>query len=305
MMATKSKTVKVRIPATTANCGPGFDSLGIACDIYNILELTLYSENYLHIEISGEGTEYIPTDDKNLVWKVIKDLIDITDAPYKGAYIKMHNAIPLSRGLGSSAAAIAGGLSAANYALNEPLDKNGLLKLAASIEGHPDNVAPAIFGGITISFKDADDIRTFSFLPKLALKMIVTVPQFFLSTKKSRKVLPEKVTLKDAAFNISHVAALTAALCTGNAAVLSYAFADKLHQPYRACLIPGMCEVFTAARQAGALGAAISGAGPSLIAFATENEDLIGQAMVQAFAEHNVDSYYMALNIDNTGVCLI
>lgn len=301
----KSETVKVRVPATTANCGPGFDTLGIACNIYNELELTLFTNEVLEIAVSGEGKQYLPTDDSNLIWHVIKDLLQKTNSSYKGAHIKMHNNIPLSHGLGSSAAAIVAGILAFNLAVGEPFSKEEMLKIATDIEGHPDNVAPAIFGGMTISLQENDAVKTFSFIPKLPLKMIVAVPEFFLATKKARQVLPEKISVKDAAFNIAHAASLVAAMCTGNSDVLRYAFADRLHQPYRAALIPGMYDVFAAAEQAGALGAALSGAGPSLIAFTIDNENAVGAAMVKAFAAHSIDSHYLILDIDAQGAIRI
>ncbi len=301
----KTETVKVRVPATTANCGPGFDALGIACNIYNELELTLFTDEILEISISGEGKQYLPADESNLIWNVIKDLLQKTNSPYKGARIKMHNNIPLSHGLGSSAAAIVAGILAFNLAVGEPFSKNEMLKIATDVEGHPDNVAPAIFGGMTISLQEDTNVKTFSFIPKLPLKMIVAVPEFFLATKKARQVLPEKISVKDAAFNIAHASSLVAAMCTGNIDVLSYAFADKLHQPYRAALIPGMYDVFSAARQAGALGAALSGAGPSLIAFTLDNETAVGEAMVKAFASHSIDSHYLILDIDTQGASRI
>ncbi|WP_196603966.1 homoserine kinase [Pectinatus haikarae] len=300
-MLNKSETVKVQVPATTANCGPGFDALGIACNIYNELELTLFRENKLEIEISGEGTGYLPENDKNLIWKVVKSVVEKTDAAYEGAQIKMHNNIPLSRGLGSSAAAIVAGITAANCALGEPFDRQSVLEMATALEGHPDNVAPAIFGGMTVSLCEQNVVKTLSFLPKIDLKMIVAVPEFFLSTKKARKALPEFVSMSDAVFNVAHVSSLIAAMCTGNVDVLSHSFNDKLHQPYRADLIPGMYEVFDAAKAAGALGTAISGAGPSLIAFAVHEEEQIGRAMVAAFSKYQVDSHYLILDIDNKG----
>ncbi|WP_196594328.1 homoserine kinase [Pectinatus sottacetonis] len=301
----KSEPIRVRVPATTANCGPGFDTLGIACNIYNELELILLKDETLDITISGEGTSYLPVNEKNLIWKVIKKLLELTKAPYKGAIIKMHNNIPLSRGLGSSAAAISAGILAVNYALGEPFGKQEIFELAAEIEGHPDNVAPVIFGGMTTSLTYKDKVKTFSFIPKIPLKMVVAVPEFFLATKKAREVLPVNISVKDAAFNIGHVSSLVAAMCMGNTEVLTYAFEDKLHQPYRADLIPGMYDVFAAAKHAGALGAAISGAGPSLIAFTIENETTIGQAMVDTFAKHKIDSHYLILDIDKKGACRI
>ena len=151
-----SVTVKVRVPGTTANCGPGFDAVGIACTIYNELELTLSRKGSLVIEIQGEGTEMIPTDEKNIVWQVIQIVLKKVGKEYQGIHIKMVNQIPLSRGLGSSAAAIVAGLVAANVATGTTLNNDELLDMATAIEGHPDNVAPALFGGITTSVMKGD-----------------------------------------------------------------------------------------------------------------------------------------------------
>lgn len=303
----ETKTVKVRVPGTTANCGPGFDTLGIACTIYNDLELTLLEENKLEIEITGEGAENIPRDARNIVWKSIRRVLQRVGVQdqYKGARIKMHNGVPLSRGLGSSATAIVGGLKAANEALGNPLSNNALLRIATDIEGHPDNVAPAIFGGFTISTVRDGRPETFRFIPKLPIKMIVAVPDFYLSTKSSREVLPEKLTRQDAIVNIGSAATLIAALMKGSKRFAKRAFDDAIHQPYRASLIPGMYDVFSAAKAAGALGACLSGAGPCLIAFTTDNETAVGEAMVQEFAKHDVVAEYLVLSIDKTGATLI
>nr|MBO6295670.1 homoserine kinase [Schwartzia sp. (in: firmicutes)] len=143
------KSVKIRVPGTSANCGPGFDCLGVSCTIYNDLELTLLKESMLDIQAEGEGAESIPTDERNLAWRSIQLLLRRVEADkeYRGAIIKMKNNVPLSRGLGSSAAAIVGALKAANVLLGNPFDRRGLLQIATELEGHPDNVAPAIYGG--------------------------------------------------------------------------------------------------------------------------------------------------------------
>ena len=301
------RSVKVRVPGTSANCGPGFDCLGVACTIYNELELTLLEEERLDIEITGDGAENIPVDERNIVWRSIQKLLERAgkEQEYKGAIIRMDNGVPLSRGLGSSATAIVGGLKAANECLGNPFTNRDLLQMATEIEGHPDNVAPAIFGGFTISIVRNGKPECFSLMPKLPLKLVVTVPDFFLPTKAARAVLPAEVPMKDAVFNIGRAAMLTAALCKGNKSFLRSVFDDALHQPYRAKLIPGMYDVFKAARAAGALGASMSGAGPCLIAFTVENADAVGMAMRDAFAKNNVKSQYHVFDIDGTGATVI
>ena len=301
------KSVKVRVPGTSANCGPGFDCLGVACTIYNELELTLLEEERLDIKITGDGAENIPVDERNIVWRSIQKLLERAGKAqeYKGAIIRMDNGVPLSRGLGSSATAIVGGLKAANECLGNPFTNRDLLQMATEIEGHPDNVAPAIFGGFTISIVRNGKPECFSLMPKLPVKLVVTVPDFFLPTKAARAVLPAEVPMKDAVFNIGRAAMLTAALCKGNKSFLRSVFDDALHQPYRAKLIPGMYDVFKAARAAGALGASMSGAGPCLIAFTVENADAVGMAMRDAFARNNVKSEYHVFDIDGTGATVI
>ena len=306
----QSHTIRVRVPGTSANCGPGFDCIGLACTVYNDLQLTLLKEPKLIIETKGEGASNIPMDDRNIVWRSIRMLLERAGAAdtFQGAVIRMENHIPLSRGLGSSAAAIVAGIKAANAILGNPLNRSELLKLATDIEGHPDNVAPALFGGITISTVNKGQVQTFSFLPKMRLKLIVAVPDFPLSTRMARQVLPKEVPMKDAIFNIGRASMLIAALIKGKDRFLKNAFDDALHQPYRAELIPGMEDVFKAAKEAGALGVAISGAGPCLIAFALEKshvENEIASSMAQAFLDHDVKTKSLILALDIRGAVVL
>lgn len=298
--------VTVKVPGTSANCGPGFDCLGLAATIYNELEMTLLEDERLIIESSGDGAETIPTDDKNIVWKSARMVLERSDnaEKFKGAIIRMENHIPMSRGLGSSAAAIVAGLTAANAIVGTPFNRNEILKFATEIEGHPDNVAPAIFGGFTVSTVDKGVVQTFSFTPKIKLKLVVAVPDFPLSTRVARQVLPKSVPLKDAVFNVGRAAMLVAALIEGKERFLSTAFDDALHQPYRTKLVPGMQEVFSAAKKSGALGVALSGAGPCLIAFSAANkriENNIAVEMVQAFKKHDVQANALILDPDTRG----
>ncbi len=300
-----SVSVKVRVPGTTANCGPGFDAVGIACTIYNELELVLSEEGRLVIEVMGEGQATIPRDERNIVWQVMQSVFKKVGKSYKGIHIKMNNQIPLSRGLGSSAAAIVSGLVAANAATGDTLSKDELLDMATLIEGHPDNVAPALFGGITTSIMNEAKAHYLRFVPPTRLAMVVAIPEFNLSTHAARQVLPQTVPFKDAVFNISRTALTIGALCQGQFQHLRYALEDKIHQPYRQHLIPGMQQVFAAALEKGAFGVALSGAGPCLIAFAQEQCEEIGSGMVEAFASSHIKARYLVLTIDTEGATII
>lgn len=302
--------VTIRVPGTSANCGPGFDCLGLAATIYNDLEMTLLEEKVLQIEAHGDGAETIPTDEKNIVWKAARIVLERSGnaEQFKGAILKMNNRIPMSRGLGSSAAAIVAGLTAANEIVGKPFAKKEILKFATEIEGHPDNVAPAIYGGFTISTVDKGRVQTFSFLPKIRLKLIVAVPDFPLPTRTARQVLPKSVSMKDAVFNIGRASMLVAALMQGKEKFLATAFDDALHQPYRTKLVPGMQEVFHAAKKAGALGVCLSGAGPCLISFSAANrqiENEIAVEMVQAFKKNDVQAAALILDLDTRGAYVV
>ncbi len=309
-MDNKKNRARVRVPGTSANCGPGFDCLGLATTIYNYLDLTLLKSSKVIVESTGEDADKIPRGRRNLTWQAVRRLLQEVgrEDEFKGAIIRMKNNVPISRGLGSSSTAIVAGLTAANEILGSPLNRHGLLKLATELEGHPDNVAPAIFGGFTVSVMDKGEVQTFSFLPRIKLKLIVAVPDFELSTQLARKVLPKNVSMKDAIFNVSRASMLIAALVEGREDLLPLAFDDALHQPYRKKLVPGMTEVFEAAKAAGAFGSAISGAGSCLIAFTsarTQLEEKISSAMVEAFAAHNINSKALILDVDKQGAKII
>ena len=303
----EAKTVKVRVPGTSANLGAGFDTLGIACSCYNELELSLHRDEYLDIELQGEGAKDIPTDNRNIVWQSITQVLKKAgvEQEFRGAKLLMTNGIPLSRGLGSSAAAIVGGIKAANEALGAPLSTQELLELATEIEGHPDNIAPALLGGMTISTVKNGHPETFRFIPKLHFKMVVAIPDFYLPTKAAREVLPDKVDRRDAISNIGNAAMLVAALLKGSKKFIYNAFDDRLHQPYRERLIPGMSDVFKEARTAGAMGAFLSGAGPCIIAFTDNSEEKVGTSMISAFADHGVKAEYRIFSLDRDGAVVI
>jgi len=300
-MQTKNQ-VRVIIPATTANCGPGFDTLGIACSLYNEIELELTdSRNLTDIKVLGEGSGNLPVNSRNLVLRSVRAVLDKAEFGETGVRLILRNNIPLSRGLGSSSAAIVGGLVAANAIIGNPFNKDILLDMATRLEGHPDNVAPALHGGFTISVQQEQRVTCLRLPLPSELRLVVCIPDFGLSTRKAREAIPGSVTHKDAVYNVGRTALLVGAIASGRLEYLSDALVDKLHQPYRAALIPGMLDVFEAGREAGALGVVMSGAGPSLMAYVVENEETVGEAMVKAFAKHKISSRYLSLEVDYNG----
>ena len=295
--------VTVRVPASTANLGPGFDCLGLALDIYNTVELSLAVATT--VEITGEGQGQLSLGPNNLVLQAAERLAEQTGQQVPGWHLRPHNEIPLARGLGSSSAAIVGGLVAANELLQGGLDRQQLLEIATEIEGHPDNVAPALYGGLTACCVEAEDVCCIRLDAPRELDIGVVIPRFEVSTEQARQVLPEQVSFDDAIFNVSRAACTLAALVAGRWEVLSGVMKDRLHQPHRASLIPGMAEVIAAAEEAGARGAALSGSGPTVVAFATEQRDAILEAMVKAFGNFNVAATAFWTKANNQGAVLV
>lgn len=279
--------IRVQVPATTANLGPGFDCLGMALELYNIVELVQVPYG-LTIEVTGEGTADIPRDVDNLVFKSAQRVFEQVDFKPTGLKIRLINQIPVARGLGSSTAAIIGGVIAANLLTGGRLSLKDIISLASSIEGHPDNVAPAVLGGIVISVQADGELKNMKIQPPQGIRCVVAVPDFILATKTSRDVLPSQVAFQDAIFNLGRVALLVAALQRGDFSLLGTAMEDHLHQPFRSVLVPGMKKVLAAAKLAGARGVTLSGAGPSVLALADGNFDLIARVMGDTFRQNGV-----------------
>lgn len=301
------KSVRVIVPATSANCGPGFDVLGAACNLYNEFTYEL-TERGFELEVTGEGSGRLHASGKNLAFLAFFRLWnELTDRRYTGLKVTMHNRIPLSRGLGSSSTAIVAGLMAANYLTGSTLTRQQLVDYATEIEGHPDNVAPALLGGFTVSYMVHGKAASLRFVPKMPLSFIAAVPAEPLSTARARQAIPEKVSHKDAVFNAGRSALLVSALLTGEYKFLPDALEDRLHQPYRMPLINGTQAVFKAAKNAGAYGAIISGAGSTLMAYAAADADseAIGRAMQQAFEKAGQQAVYHVLKLDEEGARVI
>lgn len=295
--------VTVQVPATTANLGPGFDSLGLALDLHNTVEVETGTDS-LHITVVGEGDDVIPRDARNLVYQAIERVFETAGQPPPHLRIGLMNRIPLMSGLGSSSAAIVAGAVAANALVDRPLSRDELLRLAVDLEGHPDNVAPALLGGLVIvGLGEAGPIYRRLDVPPL--QVVVAVPDFRVATATARAALPATVRLVDAAFNIGRAALVVQALLSADYALLERTMDDRLHQPYRAWLVPGFDDVVAAARRAGASGVALSGAGPCVIAFAPRDLEAVGAAMCEAFAEHGLAARPLVVGTTSEGARVV
>ena len=270
----------IKVPATSANLGPGFDSLGLALDLWN--ETTVTPARDFALNVTGEGADRLASNRSNLIVRAAQTLADHVGRSLPPFHAECLNAIPLSSGLGSSAAAIVTGLLAGNLLLEEPLLKEEILNLASDMEGHPDNIAPALLGGLVVSTMHAGRVIAHPIPVGMEMCITVILPDFHLSTRQARAALPKKIPMRDAVHNISRAVLVTEAFRGGDLSLLGRVMDDSLHQPYRLPLIPGAQEAMDAARQAGAEAVALSGAGPSLIAF-SKTESGIGEAMTRAF----------------------
>ena len=266
----EGRSVTVRVPATSANLGPGFDTLGLALALYDELTVTVRQEPGAHVEVIGVGAGEVPTDESNLVVTAIKHTFDAYGLELPGLTVIAHNSIPHGRGLGSSGAAIVSGIMAAKGLLAGivEIDADALLRLATQMEGHPDNVAPALFGGLTIAWTTPDGPRNKKLIVHRGVSPVVFVPELTMSTALARSLQPVTVPHADAIFNVSRSALLIAALIQSPELLLA-ATEDRLHQDYRASAMPETNALIQVLRQNG-FAAVVSGAGPSLLVLASD-----------------------------------
>lgn len=257
----------VEVPATSANLGPGFDTLGMAVDIVNTVRVEASPSSGWEFEATGEGSQRLPTGERNLMLRAIATAGRRWDLSLPPLRLVCTNAIPLSRGLGSSAAAIVGGLQIADHLGSQSRRVDELLELATEIEGHPDNVTPALLGGVQAATLSEGRVVHVRVPVKRAPSLAVFVPDFPMPTREARRVLPKSLDIHDAVYNIGRVSVLVASLASGNLDALRVGTEDMLHQPYRMRLFPAMPVLFHAALSAGACGVYLSGAGSTIIAF--------------------------------------
>jgi homoserine kinase len=291
--------VIIKVPATTANLGPGFDTLGLALDLWNQASFSP-AEEY-SVEIAGEGAGRLPHDRQNLIIGAALRLGDAAGKSLPPFKVECTNRIPLGSGLGSSAAAALTGLLGANALLGDPLSRDEVLSLAVNIEGHPDNVAAALLGGLVAVTVEEGKVIVRKLLLDTAIHITVVVPDFTFPTKQARAVLPKQVPLEVAVRNLSRTVLVTQALAGGDLDLLARGMQDELHQPYRLPLIPGAEVAILAGMRAGAAAVVLSGAGPSLVAFSARGDEGFGEAMRDAFAAAGLDARVLKLRVSDEG----
>ena len=302
--------VSVKVPATTANIGPGFDSLGLALPIFNTItvEETIMPGTGIEINIIDETNEQdiisIPTDENNIVYKAIELLYNSIGQTPSELKITIKTNIPIARGLGSSASIIVGGLIAANELLGRPADEAALLSIATEIENHPDNITPAVVGGFVVSSIEEDGSVVYSKMnwPE-DWNITVCIPDYELSTSIARSVLPESVPMKDAIFNLKHVAMLIQAVNAHDEKLMKIALDDRLHQPYREKLVPGLKEIKEALKhEENVMGVVISGAGPAVLVISYGNNlNKIRETVSNVWNDMNVKSKILTLQVEENG----
>jgi homoserine kinase len=306
--------ITIKVPATSANLGPGFDALGLALDLWNETMFTTdletderipstdwKADKRMMVSIQGEGAGLLAQNEKNLIVRMAQKVAERAGKRLPPFRAECVNQIPLSSGLGSSAATILTGLLAGNALLENTLSREDVLNLASELEGHPDNVAPALMGGLVVSTVEEGKVIAHSIPVGMDVCITIVLPDFYITTKQARAALPKKISLRNAVHNISRAIFVTEAFRTGDLNLLGKAMTDTLHQPYRLKLIPGARSAMEAAKEAGAAAVALSGAGPSLIAFSSKAEAGIGAAMKGAYEAAGLSTRIFNLGISSRG----
>ncbi|MCM1338241.1 MAG: homoserine kinase [Muribaculaceae bacterium] len=309
--------VSVKVPATTANIGPGFDCLGMALPIYNTItiEETVLPGTGIEINVLADtdsidqlSLDHIPSDENSIVYKAVELLYNSIGQTPSELKINIHSNIPVARGLGSSSSVIVGALIAANELLGRPADEVALLSIASEIEGHPDNITPAIVGGLVISSQEDDGsvvYRKLEWPDEWAVT--VCVPDFELSTDIARSVLPSEVPMKDAVFNAKRLAMFVEAVHTKDSELMKLALHDRLHQPYRMKLVPGLDKIIENLKHfENVLGCVLSGAGSSILVISEKNNvDKIKEVIRETWADQNIKCTLKTLSVENNGAQII
>lgn len=309
--------VSVKVPATTANLGPGFDCMGMALPIYNTvtIEETVLPGTGIEINVIAEddtsdelSLEHIPMDENSIIYKAVELLYNSIGQTPSELKITVHTQIPVARGLGSSASVIVGGLIAANELLGRPADEAALLSIATEVEGHPDNITPAIVGGLVLTSSEEDGSIVYRKLDwPQEWNLTLCVPEYELATDISRSVLPKEVPIQDAVFNAKRLAMFIQAIYTKDSALMKLALKDKLHQPYRMKLVPGLEKIIENLKhEENVLGCVLSGAGPSILIISERNNlDKIRSIVRETWADLNVKAEIYTLPVENNGAQII
>lgn len=306
-------THRITVPASTSNLGASFDTCGLALSLYLDLEVEPRSQGF-EIVPTGEGADKVPRDENNLIIRAARYVAAERNRPLSGARLRIDSQIPLSRGLGSSSSAIIAGISVYEALSGERLAESEFFKYALQFEGHGDNLAPSTLGGMVVAVvKEYVDFSGTERRSLLAVRrpwpdevrVVICVPDFEMETSRMRAILPQMVTRHDAIYNVQRAALLQAALAAGRFDLLAEALRDRLHQPYRAPLAPGLSDVLALNdeidRYPGLLGTAISGAGSTMIAFVRDNGENVGREMVGRMKKHGVEARWLEVAVDNRG----
>lgn len=298
------RRIAIRVPASTANLGSGFDVLGLALGLYNTIEMETTSRG-VEVTVEGEGAERLQGEGKrSLVVRAAEAAFAHLGVTPPGLKVHLRNEIPLKRGLGSSGTACLGGIIGAAELTGRPLSPQEILKLALPLEGHPDNITPSLVGGLTASCLSGGEVRYVRIPLPEAIRVVAVIPERQLSTAEARRALPRQVPFADAVHNVSRVALLVGAMVAGDLSLLDEATRDRLHQPYRAKLLPGMEEVLEVARRGGALAAFLSGAGSTVVALVNQGAETVGAEMAEAWARIGLRAEVKVLAIDREGIQL-
>ena len=298
----KPERIELRVPASTSNLGPGFDAIGLAVGLYNEF-LFERREAGLEIIIEGEGETVLGHGSQNLTHRAFQAVRENSDNPVSGLRIIQHNTIPLARGLGGSGTAVLAGTIAAFLFTGIEPETSRILDQSFTIETHPDNITPSLVGGLTVSLVDDNHVNYVKVIPPSNLTTVILIPDRGLDTGEARRAVPRQFSREDIILNIRGAGAIMAALATGQLENLALAMRDRLHQPYRSPLMPGIKDIFEVALKAGSPGVALSGAGSGIFAFAyPHNEKAIGEAMKGAALRSGINAYSLYLPVDVDGV---
>ncbi len=309
--------ISVKVPASTSNLGPGFDCIGMALPIYNTItiEETVLPGTGIEINVLNDSEtandlimDHMPMDENSIIYKAVELLYNSIGQTPSELKITVQSQIPIARGLGSSASVIVGGLLAANELLGHPADEVALLSIATEVEGHPDNVTPSIVGGLVLTSLEDDGSVVYRKLnwPE-EWQITVCIPDYELSTEISRSVLPKEVPMQDAIFNAKRLGMLIQAINTKDAELMKMALQDKLHQPYRMKLVPGLDKIMENLKhEENVLGCVLSGAGPAIIVISQKNNlEKIKSIINDTWEEMNVKVNIMTLPVETQGAQII
>ena len=297
----RGQKARIKVPASTSNLGAAFDAAGVALQLYLMLEVREIENYPSRLAFYGQDSHLVPRDESNLIWRTMKDVARDAGKELPPFSLRIDNEIPITKGLGSSATAALAGAVAADFLCELRLTRQQLLEIATAGEGHPDNVAPALMGGLVASISGERILCARADFPADWTVVAVT-PDYEMETKRARAALPEMVRHRDAVYNVQRAAFLIAQLTRGSREGVREAMRDRLHQPYRAPLLPGLQEILGMEDLEGLIGVALSGAGSTVVALADGNEDGIGASIGGIFKKHGLESQVRLLKADNQGL---